>query len=65
MDNRVRGFREKMDLTQEELAEKVKVTRQTIISIEQSRYDPSLPLAFKLSKVLKKKIDELFKFKEE
>lgn len=48
-------------MTQEDLAEKAKVTRQTIIAIEKGKYVPSLELAFKICKVFDKKIEEIFK----
>ncbi len=48
-------------MTQEELASLVEVTRQTIISLEQGKYNPSLDLAYKITKALKKKyIEEVF-----
>jgi len=48
-------------MTQEELANKLDVTRQTIISIENGRYTPSLPLAFKIANLFDKKIEDIFK----
>lgn len=49
-------------MTQEELANKVEVTRQTIISLEQGRYNPSLELAHRITKMLKQKhIEDIFK----
>ncbi len=62
MDNRLKEFRAKLDLTQEDLAERVGVTRQTINAIEKERYDPSLELAFKLANVFGVKIEELFTY---
>ena len=53
------------DMTQEELAKKVGVTRQTIIAIEASRYSPSLDLAFKLAKIFNTTIEDIFIFGEE
>jgi len=50
------------ELTQAELAEKVGVTRQTIIAIEQGRYSPSLEMAFQISAVLGKRLDEVFTY---
>jgi len=47
-------------MTQDELADKAKVSRQTINAIENDKYDPSLPLAFSLAKAFKVRIDELF-----
>ena len=49
-------------MTQEELADKVEVTRQTIIAIEADRYSPSLELAFKIARVFSTSVDELFEF---
>ena len=58
--NRLRELRAKFNYTQEQLAEKLNVSRQTIIAIENGKYDPSLPLAFKISKVFKVRIEEIF-----
>ena len=60
MRNKIKELRARHNLTQEDLADKVEVTRQTIIAIENGRYDPSLPLAFKIAKVFKMKIEEIF-----
>lgn len=61
MKNRILEFRKELNLTQEELSQKVGVTRQTIISLEQNRYNPSLVLAHKITKILKKeKIEDVF-----
>ncbi len=60
MKNRLRESRARHNLTQDDLAKKVGVTRQTIIAIESERYNPSLDLAFKLAKVFNTKIEELF-----
>lgn len=61
MENRVCEFRKKLGLTQQELADLVDVSRQTIVSLEQGRYNPSLFLAFRIKKVLKKKfIEDVF-----
>jgi len=51
-----------LDLTQEELAKKVGVRRETIVFLEQGKYNPSLKLAYDVAKVLKIKIDDLFIF---
>ncbi|WP_254763151.1 helix-turn-helix transcriptional regulator [Natrinema marinum] len=53
-------YRAKHDITQEELAKEVGVTRQTINAIETGRYDPSLDLAFKLSDYFECDIEDLF-----
>nr|WP_284700187.1 helix-turn-helix transcriptional regulator [Gracilimonas sediminicola] len=51
------------EMTQAELAEKVGVTRQTIIAIEAAKYSPSLELAFKIAAVFDKPLEEVFKYK--
>ncbi|HOZ73346.1 MAG TPA: helix-turn-helix transcriptional regulator [Spirochaetales bacterium] len=65
MKNRIRERRQGLGLTQEQLAEQVGVSRQTIISIEGGRYDPSLPLALKLARLLGQSIEDLFIDQEE
>jgi putative transcriptional regulator len=59
--NSVRDLRAGLSLTQADLAEKLGVSRQTINAIETEKYDPSLPLAFKIAKVFRKPIEEIFK----
>lgn len=63
MSNRIKELRAKFSLTQEELAQKTGVTRQTIIAIEQNKYIPSLLLAMKIAKVFKQKVEMIFKIK--
>ena len=58
--NCVNEYRTKVGLTQEELADKVGVTRQTIIAIERGNYTPSVLLALKLSEVFKVSVEKLF-----
>lgn len=58
--NRLREFREKKGLSQDSLGEKVKVTRQTIISIEKGKYVPSLELALKFAGQFKCKVEDIF-----
>ncbi|GAA4316771.1 helix-turn-helix transcriptional regulator [Flaviaesturariibacter amylovorans] len=60
MKNYIKEERTRQLLTQAELAERVQVSRQTIISIESGRYLPSTVLSLKLAKVLKKKVEDLF-----
>ena len=60
MKNRLKIERAIHDLTQEELAEKIGVSRQTINSIEKNRYIPSTLLALKISEVFEKPVNELF-----
>jgi putative transcriptional regulator len=62
MKTRIKEFRARYDLTQEDLARKVGVRRETIVFLEQGKYNPSLQLAHSVAKVLKAKIDELFIF---
>ena len=62
MDNLVKELRGEAGLRQEDLARQVGVSRQTIISIENGRYNPSLELAWKLSRALGTKIEDLFHF---
>jgi|TARA_B110000438_G_C15799720_1_gene644540 putative transcriptional regulator len=65
LENILREVRQKKKMTQEELGDKVGVSRQTIISIETYRYKPTLELAMKLSMKLNFKIDKLFYFKKD
>jgi len=62
MKTRIKEFRAKYDLTQEQLAQKVGVRRETIVFLEAGKYNPSLKLAYDVAKVLKTKIEELFIF---
>ena len=64
MKNRLEELREKAGLTQEILAEKVEVSRQTIGSLEAGRYNPSIQLAFKLARFFNVTIEELFPYEE-
>ncbi|MDX1394663.1 MAG: helix-turn-helix transcriptional regulator [Gemmatimonadota bacterium] len=61
----VRRFRRRHDLTQEELGDRVGVTRQTIISIEGGRYNPSVGLALRLAEALGVTVEELFRLSPE
>ena len=65
MENRIREHRERLGLSQEELAAQVEVSRQTIISLERGRYDPSIGLAHRLARRFGTAIENLFIFKEE
>ena len=61
MENKILEFRKKIKITQEDLATSVGVTRQTIISLEAGKYNPSLELAHKITIALnKKRIEEVF-----
>lgn len=60
MDNRLRELREAARLSQSECAQRVGVTRQTVISIERGHFDPRLSLAFRLSDLFGVPVDDLF-----
>jgi len=64
--NNIRRLRfENGEMTQQQLADKVGVTRQTIIAIEASKYAPSLPLAFKIAKAFGKALEDVFQYEGE
>jgi putative transcriptional regulator len=60
MQNRLAELRSKSRMTQEELAIKAGVSRQTIISLEKGKYNPSLQLAFKLARIFQMPVEEIF-----
>lgn len=62
MKNRLRVYRTMTNLTQGELAEKLGITRQTVIAIEKERYDPSLELAFRMAKFFRVSIEDIFQY---
>ncbi len=62
MNNRIKEFRAREDLTQQDLAKLVDVRRETIVFLEKGKYNPSLKLAYDISKVFKQKIEEVFIF---
>ena len=62
MKTRIKEFRAKYNLTQEQLAKKVSVRRETIVFLEKGKYNPSLQLAHDVAKALKTTIEELFIF---
>lgn len=62
MKNNIKEIRLKLNMTQEELAKKAGVRRETIVFLEQGKYNPSLQLAYDVSKVLKTEIQKLFIF---
>jgi len=65
MKNRIKIERAIKDITQEDLANLVGVTRQTINAIEKNKYNPSAVLAYKIAKVFNKTIEEVFDFSDE
>lgn len=62
MDNKLEEFRTQKGLTQQDLADIVEVSRQTIISLERGRYNPSILLAFRLAQTFDVRIEDLFLF---
>jgi putative transcriptional regulator len=60
MKNSLRELRAKLGWSQAELADKLQVSRQTINAIETEKYDPSLPLAFKIAEIFNIRIEEIF-----
>ncbi|HEX7989413.1 MAG TPA: helix-turn-helix transcriptional regulator [Stenotrophomonas sp.] len=60
MDNRLRELREAKGWSQGELAEQLEVSRQTINALETGKYDPSLPLAFRIARLYESRIEEIF-----
>ena len=60
MKNRLRVLRAERAWSQQELAERLRVSRQTVNSIENGRYDPTLPLAFRIARVFEQPIETIF-----
>lgn len=65
MKNKLEEIRKKMGIKQEELALELEVSRQTISSLENGRYNPSILLAFKIAKYFNMSIEEIFIYEEE
>ena len=65
MENKIRELRKAAGMRQEDLAEYLGVTRQTVIAIENDKYDPSLALAMRMSRLLGTTVEELFRLPEE
>jgi len=65
LKNTIKDYRARFNLTQEDLAQTINVSRQTINAIEKGKFDPSLPTAFRLAAVFKCRIEELFLFDAE
>jgi len=64
MKNNIKIYRQKLGISQGSLAESLNVSRQTINSIENGKFDPSLTLAIKLTKFFNEPVDALFEYKE-
>jgi len=62
MNNRIKENRARLNLTQDDLARKVNVRRETIVFLEKNKYNPSLKLAYDIAKVFGSKIEEIFIF---
>ncbi|MBW4083054.1 helix-turn-helix transcriptional regulator [Paenibacillus sp. S150] len=65
MKNKLEAIRKQHGIKQEELAEALEVSRQTICSLENGRYNPSIILAFKLARYFKLRIEDIFQYEEE
>ena len=65
MQTRIKEYRSRLSLTQEDLARKVGVRRETIVFLEQGKYNPSLRLAHDIARALHARIDDLFIFEDE
>ena len=65
MQNRLEEIRNKLGINQEELAKELEVSRQTISSLENGRYNPSILLAFKIARYFKMSIEQIFIYEEE
>ena len=65
MKNTLRVLRAERDWSQAELADRLGVSRQTVNAIETDKYDPSLPLAFKLARLFKLKVEQVFQDEDE
>jgi len=65
LDNKIRRFRfENGEMTQEELANRAGVSRQTIIALEGGKYSPSLGLAFRIARVFRANVEDVFQYEE-
>lgn len=64
MKNKIKELRTRMGLRQEDVAKRTNVTRQTIIAVENDKYNPSLELAMKLARLLNTTVEELFQLEK-
>ncbi len=62
MNNRIKEYRARFNLTQDDLAKRVNVRRETIVFLEKNKYNPSLKLAYDISRVFEARIEEIFIF---
>ena len=62
MRNNIKVYRAMHDLTQESLAKKLQVTRSTIVSLENGKYDPSIGLAFRIARLFNVRIEDIFEY---
>ncbi|HOX36339.1 MAG TPA: helix-turn-helix transcriptional regulator [Methanoregulaceae archaeon] len=65
MRNKIKVYRAMHDMTQEELAELLRVTRRTVNSIERGKYNPSIEVAFRIAKLFNIPVEEIFQLDEE
>ncbi|WP_404451872.1 helix-turn-helix transcriptional regulator [Virgibacillus necropolis] len=65
MKNHIKSYRNEANITQQQLADLVSISSRTIISLEKGRYNPSVLLAYKIARVFKVSIEELFIFEED
>lgn len=63
--NQIRALREQLGLTQDDLAKRLGVTRQTVNAIENDKYNPTLPLAFKLARLFGQPVEVIFQYAQE
>lgn len=62
MKNKIKIVRVKLGMTQDELAQKAGIRRETIVFLEQGKYNPSLKLAFEVARALKSKLEDIFQY---
>lgn len=65
LKTRIKEYRARLNMTQEDLAKKVGVRRETIVHMEKGKYNPSLKLAFDIARVLDATVEEIFSFTDE
>lgn len=65
MKNRLRVLRAERDWTQEDLARRLGISRQAVIAIEKEKYDPSLPLAFKIARLFEQTVEDIFTYDDD